>query len=172
MAKAKPVVTDPTVRVIKRSACRTLSGKSEITYCVGDSEGELMNRVQSNTGGGFFSVEWIPISKILRVLEDRDVDKPITSVALNSLFRGKSVNTPAFLCAALKAEGLLSAIDGKRRCHELGDTDAFMAQAKALQSGKPAPKEKAPAKAEAIPAKSKAATAKMKTAQRSKKNSS
>jgi hypothetical protein len=157
MAKSKPAVPDTTVRVIKRANCKTLSGKSDLTYCLGDSDEELMIRIQSNDGGGFFSVEWVPISKILGVLENCNPDKPITSVVLGKLFKGKSVNTPAFLLAALKAEGVLSSIDGKQRCHELGDVEGFLARAKALQAGKPAPKEKAPAKSKAAPAKSKPA---------------
>jgi hypothetical protein len=153
----------PAVHVIKKAKCPTLSSKSELYYCLGvDTDDHLMMKIYSNSGGGFFSDEWVSVSKILEALETCDPDKPITSIALNGLFRGRSVNTPAFLTAALKAEGVLSAIDGKQRSHELGDVDAFLAQAKALQSGKPAPKKKTPAKA-------KAATTKKKTAPRAKK---
>jgi hypothetical protein len=153
----------PSVHVIKKAKCPTLSSKSELYYCLGvDTDDHLMMKIYSNSGGGFFSDEWVSVSKILEALETCDPDKPITSIALNGLFRGRSVNTPAFLTAALKAEGVLSAIDGKQRSHELGDVDAFLAQAKALQSGKPAPKKKTPAKA-------KAATTKKKAAPRAKK---
>lgn len=156
--KCKPVEVQP--RVIKRGTCRTLSGKSELTYCIGELDGELMMRIQSNDGGGFFSIEWVPISKIVEVLENCDPDKPITSVVLGSLFKGKSVNTSAFLAAALKAEGVLSAIDNKQRCHELGDIEGFLAKAKALQSGEKKPASKAaptkkPPAAKATPAKGK-----------------
>lgn len=166
MAKVKPVTAVDIVRVIKKEKCPTLSGKSEIIYCLGsDFDDQLMIRIYSNTGGGFFSDEWVAVSKILETLESCDPDKPITSVVLGGLLRGQSVNTPAFLMAALKAEGVLSAIDGKQRCHELGDIEAFLSRAKALQSGKPAPK----AKAKAAPAKPKAAKANAKPAPKSKK---
>jgi len=170
MAKAKPVSIEPSVRVIKKAKCPTLSSKSELYYCLGvDADDQLMMKIYSNSGGGFFSDEWVSVSKILEALESCDPDKPITSVALNGLFRGRSVNTPAFLTAALKAEGVLAAIDDKQRSHELGDVDAFLVQAKALQAGKPAPKAKAVTKAKAPPAKAKAATAKPKPAPKSKK---
>lgn len=164
--KAKPTAVEtPTVRVIKRGSCKTISGKSDITYQLGsDADDQLVFRLHSNDGGGFFSMEWILVADILAALESWDADKPITSVAVSKLFRGKSVNSAAFLLAALKAEGVLSSIEGKQRCHELGDVEAFLAQAKALQSGKPAPKTKAPQKA-------KAATVKKKSAPRAKKKS-
>jgi len=141
--------TDAPTRVIKRGSTKTISGKSEITYQLGvDPDDRLVLRIHSNDGGGFFSMEWIPIADILSALESWDADKPITSVALGKLIRGKSVNTSAFLLAALKAEGVLRSIEKKQRCHQLGDVEAFLAQAKALQSGKP---EKPPAKAKAAP---------------------
>src|SRR6056297_1299271 len=125
------------VRIIKKDKCPTLSGKSEIYYCLGsDSEDQLMMKIYSNNGGGFFSDEWLPVSKILGTLESWEPDTPITSVALTPLFRGRSVNTPAFLTAALKAEGVLTPIDGKQRCDQLGDVEGFLAQCKQLQSGK------------------------------------
>lgn len=140
---------DAPTRVIKRGTCKTISGKSEITYQLGeDADDRLVLRIHSNDGGGFFSMEWIPIADILSALEAWPDDKAITSVALGKLIRGKSVNTSAFLLAALKAEGVLRPIEKKQRCHELGDVEGFLAQAKALQSGKP---EKSPAKVQAAP---------------------
>ncbi len=166
--KCKVVEVQP--RVIKRGTCKTISGKSDITYQLGsDADDQLVFRIYSNDGGGFFSIEWITVADIIAALESWDADKHITSVAVSNLFRGKSVNSAAFLLAALKAEGVISPIDGKQRCHELGDVEIFLAQAKALQSGKPAPKEKASAKAKATPVKAKAATAKKKAAPKAKK---
>jgi hypothetical protein len=147
---------EPTVRVIKKSKCPTLSGKGELYYCLGvDSDDQLMMRIYSNNGGGFFSDEWVPVARILETLESCDPDTPITSVALSPLFRGRSVNTPAFLTAALKAEGVLESIEGKQRCHQLGDVEGFLETAKQLQAGKaprkPTSQKKAPAKKKAAP---------------------
>ncbi len=151
MATKPNAVETPTVRVIKRGTCKTISGKSDITYQLGvDADDRILLRIHSNDGGGFFSNEWIPIDDILSALESWPDDKPITSVALGKLFRGKSVNSPGFMLSALKAEGVLRSMDKKQRCHELGDVDAFLAKAKALQSGKP---EKSPAKVKATQAK-------------------
>jgi len=154
----------PSVRVIKKAKCPTLSSKSELYYCLGvDTDDQLMMKIYSNSGGGFFSDEWVSVSKILEALDSCDPDKPITSVALTGLFRGRSVNSPAFLLAALKAEGVLSAVDGKQRSHELGDVAGFLERTKALQAGKTA------ATPKAAPAKSKVATAKKKVAPKAKK---
>lgn len=138
MAKPKPVVPDQSpVRVLKRGTCPTLSGKSEITYCLGsDVDDQLLIRIHSNSGGGFFSNEWVSLGDILKILESWNSDSGITSVALGGLFRGKSVNTPAFLMAALRAEGILQPLEGKQRSHEVGDVPAWLAAAKQLQSGK------------------------------------
>lgn len=159
MAKPKPKISEsiPTdIRVIKKSSCPTLSGKSELIYCLGsDLDDQLFLRLYSASGGGFFNNAWLPVSGILDALENWDSEKPITSVALSGITRGRSVNTAGFLIAALRAEGILEPIDGKQRCHQLGDVEAFLAQAKQLQSGK-APRKataqkKAPAKAKAAP---------------------
>ena len=148
----KTVASETPTCVIKRGTCPTVSGKSEITYQLGsDPDDRLVLRLYSNDGGGFFSMEWIPIADILAALESWPADKPITSMAVGKLFRGKSVNSSAFLLAALKAEGVLKPMEGKQRCHELGDVETFLAQAKALQSGKPAPKKKLLAKSKAAP---------------------
>ena len=136
----------PSVRVIKKTSCPTLSGKGELYYCLGsDHDDQLVMKIYSNSGGGFFSDEWLSVSSIVETLEDCDPDEPITSVVLNPLFRGRSVNTPAFLTAALKAEGVLESIEDKQRCHQLGDVDAFLSRCKQLQSGK-APRKASPCK--------------------------
>lgn len=138
MAKPKAVASNQSpVRVIKRGTCSTISGKTEINYCLGsDVDDQLKIRVHSNSGGGFFSNEWVAMTDILKILESWDSDTGITSVALGGLFRGKSVNTPAFLMAALRAEGIFQPLDGKQRTHEVGDVQAWLATAKQLQSGK------------------------------------
>jgi hypothetical protein len=71
-------------RVIKRGTCPTVSGKSSITYQLGsDADDRLVLRIHSNDGGGFFSMEWIPIADILSALESWPSDSAITSVALS-----------------------------------------------------------------------------------------
>jgi hypothetical protein len=88
-------------------------------------DGEIYLRVHSNSGGGFFSQEWIALQDILHALEKRPEGKPITSILLNPLLRGKSVNTPGFLLAVLLHEKVIRSMQGKLRRHELMDPTVF-----------------------------------------------
>ena len=121
-------------------------------------DGEIYLRVHSNTGGGFFSQEWISLRDILTALKKRPDGKPITSILLDPLFRGKSANTPGFLMAVLLHEKVVRSMQGKLRSHELGDPSVFTdkveklmaagGDAKTKTSGKPArstPKKKSSA---------------------------
>ncbi len=114
------------MNIIKKATCPTLTGKSKLTYHIGcDDQSEIHFRIHSNTGGGFFSQEWVAWSDIQAALAKKT---PITAIVLHPLFKGKSVNTPAFLLAALKHEKLLRPIKGKQRHHELLDPKAFIAR--------------------------------------------
>jgi hypothetical protein len=106
MTKAKPIdELDDTMHVLSTGTCDTLSGSSKLTYHIGSMpDGEIYLRVHSNTGGGFFSQEWISLQDILTALKKRPDSKPITSILLNPLLRGKSANTPGFLLAVLPRE--------------------------------------------------------------------
>ena len=92
----------------------------------------MLIRVASNSGGGYFSSEWVSFSTLLNLLET--TDKPLTSYALLSLFTGKSVNTPAFLFAALKSEGLVTTDIANPRCYVVMPSDAFMTQMATLKA--------------------------------------
>ena len=170
MTKAKPIdELDDTMRVLSTGTCDTLTGSSKLTYHIGSMpDGEIYLRVHSNTGGGFFSQEWVALQDILTALKKRPEGKPITSILLNPLFRGKSVNTPAFLLAVLLHEKVIRSLQGKLRRHELADPSVFTAKVDKLLSGaegkaKPAktagkPARSAPAKKAAPPSKRKKAT--------------
>ena len=80
---------------------------------------------------------------IQKILEKVPKDQPITSIVLYALFKGKSVNTPAFLLAVLKHEGLLRPMKGKKRCHEFVDPNGFPAKVKKLMSSNAKPKQPA-----------------------------
>ena len=73
MTKAKQVdELDDTMRVLSTGTCETLSGSSKLTYHIGSMpDGEIYLRVHSNTGGGFFSQEWISLRDILTALKKR-----------------------------------------------------------------------------------------------------
>ena len=74
------------------------------------------------------------------MLEKVPKDHPITAVSLYRLFKGKSVNTPAFLLAVLRHEKLVQPMKGKKRSHELVDPGAFQAKVEKLIASSAAPK--------------------------------
>ena len=129
---AMPKIKDPMadqITVLKTGRCESLSGKSSLTYQLGSTEdNEIYARVSSNTGGGLFSNEWISLKSIQDVLEDNPDDEPLTAFMIQGLFLGKSVNSPAFLMAALVKERWLRVLKGKKRGMEILDTPKFMAK--------------------------------------------
>ena len=132
------------VQALKEATCSTANGRSTLGYQVGtDGSGEIYLKLTSNSGGGFFSSEWISYSAIQKALKAWPADQPITSMALRSLSRGKSANNAGFLCAVLVAEGLLEPVAGKTRVHQLADPTAFLASVSGGTSKKPAAKSKA-----------------------------
>jgi hypothetical protein len=150
---------DDTMRVLATGTCDTLTGSSRLTYHIGSMpDGEIYLRVHSNTGGGFFSQEWIALADILTALKKRPEGKPITSILLGPLFRGKSANTPGFMMAVLLHEKVVRSMQGKLRRHELMNPSVFTEKVdrlmasdtnvKSKSSGKPArstPKKKSSA---------------------------
>lgn len=118
-------------RILKINSCKSLSGKSSLEYqigCHGDSD--TFVRVIKNSGGGWFSKEWLALNKLIEVLQA--TKQPLTSYAFQTLFKGKSVNTAAFIFAALKEEGLVSTDTYNPRCYVLQSVDTFMQSLKAL----------------------------------------
>jgi hypothetical protein len=143
---------EPKITTIKKSTCKSLEGKATLTYRTGtDETSALYWQVCSNTGGGFFSDEWVLFEDIHKSLTDWAKESPITSMALRSVFKkGKSVNTPAFLMASLVKEGILDPLEGKKRQFQLGDVRAFLAAVDHFQeTHKTAGKRKSKAKAQA-----------------------
>jgi len=125
----------PDVRILKKATCPTVSGKSTLTYQVGSQpDSSIHLRVTKNTGAGFFSDEWIAMKGIRRVLAEGPKGQPLTSFLLQPLFRGKSVNTPAFLMAALSNEKMLRPLKGRKRGHELLDPEGFINKVEKLMT--------------------------------------
>jgi len=115
------------MRILKIKSCPTLSGKSTLTYHIGcNPQSAIHFRIHASTGGGTFSQEWIALKEIQQHLKKNTVG--ITSIVLYPLFRGKSVNTPSFLLAVMKHEGLVVPMKGKKRNHELTDPKPFLDQ--------------------------------------------
>ena len=159
MSKSKATATnsdnsDNPVQVLKQGTCPTTSGKSQLTYQVGISEsGDVHLKVSGNDGGGFWSAEWVAFTDIQAALKAWPEDQGVTSMTFRRLFRGKSANTPGFLIAVLRAEGVIQPMGDKKRVHEACDPTAFLASVDALRKGsgttaseKPVAKAKAPAR--------------------------
>lgn len=121
----------PSMRVLKIAACPTNSGRATLAYQIGCSEEhDIYFRVTANTGGGLFSPEWVSLKTMLATLEV--AHKPIASYPLLKLLKGRSINTPAFLMAAMKSEGVVRSLEGKIRGYEIVDNAQFMTEMKAL----------------------------------------
>lgn len=128
----------PAFRVLKIGSCPSMSGKSTLTYHVGCSAGtgasESCLRVFGNSGGGFFSNEWIELSDIQQAFAKVPSEIAITAHLLSPLFQGKSANTQAFLFAVLKQEGLVSTMKDSKGRYERSDPGKFMAEVEALMA--------------------------------------
>ena len=121
------------MRIIKIASCPTCSGKAKLTYHFGcTKDNQVHIRIVVNSGGGFFSEEWVPLKATLEALDK--APHPITAIPFINLFIGKSVNTPGFLLAVLKHEGLVKLLEGKVRGYEKLDSVAFMAEVNKLVS--------------------------------------
>lgn len=129
---SKSTTTIDNITVLKKEMTKSVTGKSFIHYEIGnDPEGVMHIRIITNTGGGYFSNEWVSFTGIYKEL-DRHGDKPLTSFLLSPLFTGKSVNTPAFLLAAMKNEGLFITHPEKVRCYAKADPTDFIKGIQAL----------------------------------------
>jgi hypothetical protein len=131
----KKTEDNPDMRVLKTAATKTITGKSTLTYqvgCLPDSTIHL--RVTKNSGAGMFSDEWVAFAAVQEALKDDTEGAAITSIRLTSLFKGKSVNTPSFLLAALKHLKLVRSINGKQRHHESLNPKPFLDSVEKLMS--------------------------------------
>ncbi len=89
-------------KIIKTGTCPSVSGKSTLTYQIGKAGSDIQIRIHENTGAGRFSNEWLSLKPI-----EQAVGKvPFGSSKLYELFNGKSINTSAFMLAAMVSEGL------------------------------------------------------------------
>ena len=128
---------NPDMRVLKTATCKSVTGKSTLTYQIGSlPDATIHMRITKNPGAGFFNDEWIALQDIQEVLEKSPEGQPLTSFLLQPLVKGKSVNTPAFLMAALTHERLLRVLKGKKRGHEFLDPEGFNSKMDKLLSAK------------------------------------
>lgn len=127
------------ITIIKQATAPKLTPKSDssLGYEIGKLEKAWMIRITSNSSGGFFSDEWISFDAIEKALGKLTTSKTdFKSAVLRSVFvEGHSANNTGFLCACLRAEGLLSASKKNVYLHQL--TGTFAKWKKALEASVP-----------------------------------
>jgi hypothetical protein len=123
------------IRILKTNTCPSLSGRSTITYQIGiDEHSDIVICIQSNSGGGYFNNENVPLNSILKTLEKHP---EVTSFTLRPLYVGKSTNSPGFLLASLLNEKLVQPNPLNERNYVAISSDLFMAEIKALMNSMP-----------------------------------
>jgi hypothetical protein len=125
---------EPTIQVLQADTCPTSSGKSTLGYEIGTDESDgIYLRISSNTGGGFFSNEWVSFEAICNAIADWPDDQGITSNTFRKIFHGRSANTPGFVIAVLNAVGILEPEGEKQRVHQARNPESFLAKVEALK---------------------------------------
>jgi len=133
ISKRKESADAPSIRILRIATAPSLSGKATLTFMVGsDAQSGCYLKVSANSGGGFWSPDWISFQAIQSTLEKIPTETPITSYALRGLFSGKSVNSRGFLMAVIKHLGVVQPLRDKQRCYALIDAKPFLADFKAL----------------------------------------
>ena len=113
---------EPGFRILKSSNCPSLSGKTKLSYQIGcDDESEVHFRIIANTNPGCFNTDWVSLKAIQTAFAKNLHGDVITADTLLPLFRGKSLNTSFFICAALKNEALIDNHPEKKRCYAAMD---------------------------------------------------
>ena len=125
--------TNPEIRVLKTATCKSLSGKSKLTFNIGcNPAGEIQFQVTGNDGGGYWNDDWVAQSSIQAVLDRLPKGSPITSATFRTIYPSKSTNSPGFLAAVLRDIGLLQPSKDKPRCYELGSPNEFISEVNTL----------------------------------------
>ncbi|NHN38960.1 hypothetical protein G8764_16750 [Pseudomaricurvus alcaniphilus] len=128
------------MRIIKKSTCSliTPTAQGKLTYNIGHeaADDNYHLRITHNSGGGFFSNEWISIEGVLTCIEEAPEDKPFRALIFRNLYQSRGANNHGFLAAALRAEGLLLPVKKATYSHQPGDPKVFFAAMKKLVASK------------------------------------
>lgn len=120
------------VRVLKSFTCDSLSGRSKLNYQVGVVDGQPQVRITSNSGGGMFARDWVPLLEVFLVLKSHADKETVAATAFKKTFQGRSVNSLGFLLAILKHQGAVQAHPEKARAYQVADVDGFVTRIQAL----------------------------------------
>ena len=128
------------IDIVATQKTKTVSGKSDLTYHLGkDDDSNAYLRIWVNSSNGYFSNEYLSLAAIITSLEKQG-GASFTSFAFQELFKGKSVNTPGFLVAALLNEGVLALEENKKRKYLYVSADKLLAKIDKAQPRKVAKK--------------------------------
>ena len=124
----KDIIEKSEVDIVATQKTKTVSGKSDLTYHLGkDDDSNAYLRIWVNSSNGYFSNEYLSLAAIISSLEKQG-GASFTSFAFQELFKGKSVNTPGFLVAALLNEGVLTLEENKKRKYLYVSADKLLAK--------------------------------------------
>jgi hypothetical protein len=125
MATKKTASKPAEMKILKEGTCPSLSGASTLSYHIG-YDTEIHFRISGNTGGGLFGKEWVSWAILQPALDAPQVTAGTLKRA--GVCKGKSANTPGFLLAVLKAEGLVVPLESGG--YTKADPSAFLAATK------------------------------------------
>ncbi len=164
MSKVEASSTDDSeknIQVLKEATCPTTSGKSTLGYQIAlDKSGEILFKLISNTGGGFFTSKFFSYSSVVATLESLPDGQSFNVCHAISLKNGANSNNAGFATALLLSLGILELAPGKTRLFQASDPSRFLVSVEELRkkagisatrnaTAKAKPKTKASAKAKA-----------------------
>ena len=128
---AESPALDSAVLMIQQGQCPVISPTSssvlsfEVGHCA--KEGAFYVRVSDNTGGGFFSNEWISLADIEAAIEEQPDDLPFKATVFRKLYVSRGLNNYGFLAAVLRHLGILKPVHRAPYSHRPGDLQGFIA---------------------------------------------
>ena len=105
------------IEVIYTGECLSVSGRSTLTYEVGRhaTENTLHLRIANNSGKGMWCKDWASAEAIEKIVKG---SQALTAKSFHPLHVGRSINTGAFLKAAVGDLGLIRPNELNTRHHE------------------------------------------------------
>ena len=139
MTPTKSNTCKPNICIIKKYACCKLSpaARGELCYHVGHDETAktFLIRVTDNTGGGFFSNQWVSVDDIETAIESLN-GEPFKATVFIPLYESSGANNHGFLVAALREEVILDKFEDQPLVHVIGDIKKFKAEMAKLVKAK------------------------------------
>jgi hypothetical protein len=124
------------VRILFRGKCPKLSarGMGDLEYELGSNNitGQACIRISGNASSGAFNAKWIDLEDI-RKLIDTSGESSFKAVLFQPLYKGQSSNNHGYLCAILKAEGILNTVPDQQASLKGGNWDILLEKINTLK---------------------------------------